>query len=369
MRNLFAASGAAATNRAGWRRRLAAAAVAAFTIAGPIALTAEVSSAGTTNGEDYGVDLQVAQATANPNGPTEITWQDSSATVRQGYATLLRVKVSNAGLLPQLLPSSVAVNTGGRVDTGYEQLPSACSVNGAGATDIVTCSFSGLQSGGSTPYFEIPVATPTAGTLTHTATIPNELLGLPIGAEAPDSDTVTTTVTAGSGYGFITEGETFSWSNGSVNASLTAPQNLGGGGAFVNIYQGNGSDSTCGSGPCASVEARTDWVQVGGTAPTASDPFKVTINYPGVQQTCNGVGYPSGCNPLFFLGTGIQAGPAEQIPACATFSPAPGGGVAHADPDPCIYGMSPAGNGSIVYLVAILEDSGFPLPLPGLGNK
>ena len=369
MRTFFAASGAAATARPGWRRRIAAAAVAALSIAGPIVLTAGTSSAAVTNGEDFGVDLQVAQATANPTGPTEITWQDGGATVRQGTATLLRVQVTNAGVVPQVLDSSVSVDTGGRVDTGYEQLPSACSVDGTGATDVVTCAVSGLLlPGAATPYFEIPVATPTTGTLTHTASIPNELLGLPLGAEAPDTDTVTTTVTAGSGYGFITEGETIAYNNGSINVSLTAPNNLGGGGVFVNLYQGNGSDSTCGTGPCATVEARTDWVQVSGTAPTANDPFKVSINYPGVQQTCNGVGFPSGCNPLYFLGTGIQAGPAEQIPACAGFSPAPGGGVPHADPDPCLYGMSPAGNGSIVYLVAILEDSGFPLPLLG-GNK
>lgn len=363
MRKLFAAPGAAAINRSGWRRRLAAAAVAVATIAGPVALTAEAGSAATANVEDYGVDLQVAQATANPTGPTEITWQDGGATVRQGTGTLLRVRVTNTGALPQLLPSSVTVNTDGRVDTNFE-LPAACSVNSAGATDIVRCTFSGLQPGTSTRYFEIPVNTPTTGTLTHTARIPNELLGLPLAPEAPDSDSVTTTVTANSGYGFVSEGETIGFNNGSINVSLTAPQNLGGGGAFVNIYQGSGSDSTCGTGPCADVEARTDWVQVGGTAPTSGDPFRISINYPQVQQKCNGVGFPSGCNPLYFLGTGVQAGPAELIPACASFSPS-GNGAAIADPDPCIYGMGPAGNGSVTYLVAILEDSGFPLPLLG----
>ena len=348
-------------------RRLAAAVVAALTIAGPIALTAQPTAAETTNGEDLGVNLQVAQATANPTGPTEITWQDGSATVRQGTATLLRVQVTNAGLLPApvLGNGSVSVNTGGRVDTGFLALSSACSVNGSGATDVVTCAYGQLQQGASSPFFEIPVATPTAGTLTHKATIPNELLGLPLGTEAPDSDTVTTSVTADSGYGFLTESESYTYNNGSINVTFTAPNNLGGGGVFVNIYQGNGSDSTCGASQCAAVEARTDWVQVGGTAPTADDPFLVSINYPGVQQTCAGVGYPSGCNPLYFFGTGVQAGAAEQIPACASYSPSPGGGVAHADPDPCLYGMNPAGNGSVIYLVAILEDAGFPLPLIG----
>jgi hypothetical protein len=343
-------------------RRLAAAVVAALTIAGPIALTAQPTAAETTNGEDLGVNLQVAQATANPTGPTEITWQDSSATVRQGTATLLRVQVSNAGLLPSPLlgGGSVAVNTGGRVDTGFAALSSACSVNGSGATDVVTCTYGQLQSGATTPFFEIPVATPSTGTLTHTATIPNELLGLPLGTEAPDTDTVSTTVTADSGYGFLTEGESYTYNNGSINVTFTAPNDLGGGGAFVNIYQANGSDSTCGATQCAAVEARTDWVQVGGTAPTADDPFRVSIHYPGVQQTCNGVGFPSGCNQVYFLGTGVQAGPAELIPACAA-----GGGIAHADPDPCVYNILPTGTGERTFLVAILEDAGFPIPILG----
>jgi hypothetical protein len=344
------------------RKLLAALAATVGLVAGPIAL-AESSSAAITNGEDIGIAIAVAQATANPSGPTEITWQ-SSATVRQGTATLLRVQAQNAGAVPQL-SGSISVNTGGQVDEAFEALSGACSVDGSGATDVVSCSYGLLLPGASSPLFEIAVATPTTGTLTHTASVPNETLGLPLGTEAPDTATATTTVTSGSGYGFITEGEKISFNNGSINVSLTAPQNLGGGGAFVNLYQGNGSDSTCGATSCASVEARTDWVQVGGTAPTASDPFRVSVNYPGVMQTCNGVGYPSGCNPLYFLGTGIQAGTAEQIPACAGFSPAPGGGTPNANPDPCIYGLGPAGNGSVTYLVAILEDSGFPIPLIG----
>jgi hypothetical protein len=339
-------------------RRLAAAVVAALTIASPIVLTAQPTSAEATNGEDLGVNLQVAQATANPTGPTEITWQDGSATVRQGTATLLRVQVSNAGLLPSpLLGGSVSVNTGGRVDTGFQALSSACSVNGAGATDVVTCSYGQLPLGGTTPFFEIPVATPSTGTLTHTATIPNELLGLPLGTEAPDSDTVTTTVTANSGYGFVTEGETITYNNGSIDVTFTAPDDLGGGGVFVNIYQGNGSDSTCGENQCAAVEARTDWVQVGGTAPTAGDPFQVSIRYPGVKQTCNGVAGP--CNEIFFLGTGVQAGAAAPIAACVS------DGVA--DPDPCVDEIIPSGTGERTFVVALLEDSGFPIPI--LGGK
>jgi hypothetical protein len=342
-------------------RRLAAAVIAALTIAGPIALTAQPSSAALTNGEDLGVNLQVAQATANPTGPTEITWQDASATVRQGYATLLRVQVTNAGAVPELLGGSVAVNTGGRVDGGFEALSSACSVNGAGATDVVTCTYGLLLPGASTPFYEIPVATPTTGTLTHTATIPNEALGLPVGAEAPDTDTVKTTVTSNSGYGFVTAGETISYNNGSIDVSLTAPNDMGGGGAFVNIYQGDASDSTCGASPCRTAEARTDWVQVGGTAPTAGDPFKVAVHYPG-RQTCNGAEFGGTCNPLYFLGTGVTAGPAQPIPFCLS-----GEGVAVANPDPCIYDINPvAGSGGErTILVAILEDSGFPIPFLG----
>jgi hypothetical protein len=343
-------------------RRLLAAIVATVTIAGPVALTAQTSAANPLNVADLGVTLEVAQATQNPlTGGTSITWQ-STATVNPGQGTLLRARISNDGAIPQSA-ATLTVDTGGNVDPDFDLDP-ACSATTA---TTVTCSFGDLAAGQSSPYVHIGVETGAAPTLAHSAGVsafPGEAVQLPLAPESPDTASASTT-TAVSGFAFITDGESVSFtsSDSDVQTTLTAPVGgTNGGGFFVHLYEGDAGDTVCGLSPCYGAEARADFVQVGGTPIAKENPLRATVTYPQVKQTCNGLGGGSGCNPIHFLKTGQTLGVAPQVPKCSTY--APGGGTPYASADPCVYGLGrPQGQGgTVTYLIALLEDIGFPIP-------
>jgi hypothetical protein len=343
-------------------RRLAVAVIAALTIGGPIALTAQTSAANPLNVADLGVTLQVAQATQNPlTGGTTITWQ-GSATVNPGQGTLLRASMSNDGALSQS-DATLTVNTGGDVDPNYDLDP-ACSVS---APTTVTCSFGTLAAGQSSPFVYIAVETGAATSLAHQAGVsafPGETVQLPLAPESPDSASASTTV-ANSGFAFLTDGESasFTSADSDVNTVFSLPQNAtNGGGVFVHLYEGNATDTTCGLSPCYAPEARADFVQVGGTPITKENPLRAAVTYLQIKQTCNGLGGGSGCNPIYFLKTAQTLGIATQVPKCSTY--APNGITPYASSDPCVYGLARI-DGSVQYLIALLDDIGFPIPLLG----
>jgi hypothetical protein len=344
-------------------RRLLAAIVATLTVAGPVALTARTSAANPLNVADLGVTLQVAQATQHPLlGGTTIEWQ-STATVNPGEGTLLRASIANDGTLPQS-DATLTVDTGGTVDPDYDLDP-ACS---ATSSVTVTCSFGSLAAGQSSPTVHIAVETGAATSLIHTATVaafPGETLQLPLAQESPDSASATTTV-ADSGYAFLTDGESaeFASADGAVKTTFTVqPGTTNGGGAFVHLYEGNGSDSICGTTFCQAAEARADFVQVGGTPATVETPFIVAVEYP--KQNCAGRGGGSSCNPIYHQKTGTTFGLATNTANCSGENfYHPNGEVAHphAIPDPCVYGRPKGDSGEVRFLIAVLEDIGFPIP-------
>jgi hypothetical protein len=336
-----------------------AAIVATATMAGPIALTAQTSGAHPLNVADLGVSLVVAQATEHPLlGGTTITWQ-GSATVNPGQGTLLGATISNDGAIAQS-DATLTVDTGGTVDPNFDLHP-ACT---ATTSSTVTCSFGELAAGQSSPFVHIAVETGAATSLQHHAAVsasPGESLQVPLAQESPDSASASTTV-ASSGFAFITDGESTSFTSGDNDVTTTFALPAGatdGGGMFVHLYEGDASDTSCGLSPCYAPEARADFVQVGGTPVSKENPVRVSVTYPQVKQTCNGLGGGSGCNPIHYLKTGQTLGPAPAVPKCSTYTP--GGGTPYASADPCVYGLDRV-DGSVVYLIALLEDIGFPIP-------
>lgn len=337
------------------RKLLAAVAAMVGLVAGPIAFT-ETGSAGTLNVTDLGVYMEVAQAVFSPDGNASLVWQSTSEVV-PGAGTLIRARAENASAVPQL-GLKLTVNTGAPIDPEYTINGCAGTVATAGQT--VTCT----TSGGPTGWVYIGLLANTAGTLHHSATAsgtPGELLQLPLEPEAPDSASARTTVDPDSEFAFLTDGESASQAGGGVNQTFTVPEGAtNGGGVFVHLYTGNGSDTSCGTGGCYGPEARADFVQSGGTPVSDTNPFTISVNYPGVTQSCNGLGGPSGCNPIFYIRT--AAGVAAETPKCSTYGPN-GGTPNTSTNDPCVYSLERNGNGpgETTYHIALKTDIGFPI--------
>lgn len=359
MRNLFSA------------RRLMAAAVAALSIGGPIALSAQPSQADIAPVADVSASLEVAQATTNPlTGGTTIGWQ-KSASVNPGLGTLLRARIDNVGLLP-VLSASITIAPGRKLAPNFTLDP-ACVVIAGATADTVTCSYGTLAAGTSTPYVYVPATMPATGTVTSVATTSASPDGIvQLTPNANDSASVTSTAT-NSGYAFLTDGQSASFhsADGKVDSSFTVPAGTTkGGGVFVRLYEGNGSDTTCGSTLCNAPEARADFVQVGGTPVTTDNPFRMAVSY-SVKQTCNGLGYGSNCNPIYFLKTAQTAGVANQVQKCVSgYAPNSSNltGV-KANPDPCLYSLGRHGDldadDPVTYYLALKDDIGFPIPIVG----
>lgn len=343
-------------------RRVLAALVAVAAIGGPLAYAAQPSGADILPPvSDTGVVLQVAQATLTGSGATAITWQNA-ATINGSQDTLIRAQFINDGTLPQL-SATLTINAGGKLDPGFTVDP-GCSVTPGATSDTVTCSYGTVMGGQSEPFVNLAVQTASATSITSTASetaVPDGLVS--VLSDGDETGSVTTTV-LNSGYAFLTDGQslTFNSTDGNVTETFSVPAGgTHGGGLFVHLYEGDGSTSTCGgTTSCYTPMARADFVQVGGTAPVASNPFTDIVGYPNVKQTCNGLGGGSGCNPIYYLSTGIAAGAAVLVPKCTTY--AASGGTPNASSDPCIYTLSHVGSGSTTYYIALLTDPGFPIP-------
>lgn len=341
-------------------RRLLTAVITAVSLTAPIALTTQITAADPLNVGDLGVELQVAQATAAPSGETQITWQNS-ADVRAGTGTALRARIYNAGSLPQ---SSVVlnINTGSRVDPDFD-LANGCSVSAGLLADTVSCAVGSLSAGQSSPWFDVAVDTPLLGITFHSTSgtaFPGELISLPLAQEAPDSGSATTSASPTSGYAVLTDGESATYNDSQVNETFAVPEGTTNGGAvFVHLYRGDGSDSTCGTGPCYGPEARADFVQIGGTTASAENPFVMEVVYP--KQSCAGIGSGSSCNPIYHQKTATTSGPAVLTSNCVNYHPNGAVSDVDANPDPCVYGR-PVVGGNIRFKIALYTDIGFPIP-------
>lgn len=347
-----------------WSRRLLAGAVAAA-IAAPFSL-AQPATANPLNVSDIGVDAEVAQATLSAPGQVDITWQES-ATVIPGTGTLVRARLYNDGAIPQL-DATLTISAGGQLDGDFDLDPACVAVDGL-VSDTVVCKFGQLDAGASTPFVNVAVEVGAAATIVTTASgtaTPDSLVPVEVVADDDETDSVTTTTSTDTGFAFLTDGEStsFTSASGNVKESFAVPQGAtSGGGFFVHLYEGDSSPATCGGGPCYQPQARADFVQVGGTSqPQPSNPLRMTVSYPNVQSTCNGLAYP-GCNPLYYLPTGVTGGPAALTPPCSTYKP--NGTNAFASSDPCVYAVSASLSGARTWSIALIDDIGFPIPKIG----
>ena len=350
-----------ARTRSLWSRRLLAGVVASV-IAAPLAL-AQPAPADALNISDIGVEAQVAQATLAAPGQVEITWQDS-ATIIPGTGTLVRARMYNDGAIPQL-DASLRIDGGGQLDADFALDPACQALQGL-LSDTLVCNFGQLDPNESTPFVYAAVeagATPTIVTTASGTATPDSLIPVEVIADDDETDSVTTSVVPQAGFAFLTDGEStaFTSASGNVQETFAVPNGAtNGGGFFVHLYEGDSTSATCAGGPCYQPQARADFVQVGGTStPQPANPLRMTITYPNVRQTCNGLAYP-GCNPIHYLETGIVAGDAPLVPACSTFQP--NGNNAFASHDPCVYAVGATLNGVRTWSIALLEDIGFPIP-------
>ena len=350
-------------SHAWWWRRLLGAAVTAVTVAAPLALSAQPSQADILPPvSDVGVSLQVAQATLNSVGQTVITWQNA-ATITPGKNTLLRAQFYNDGTIPQL-SATLTVDAGGKLAAGFA-IP-GCTVSAGLTDDTVSCNYGTVMPGQAEPFVYIAVATGTAPSVTSIATQTATPDGL--ATVAPDGDetaTATTTVLANSGFAFLTDGQSVSFTStdGEVSETFALPAGATGGtgGVFVQLSEVSSAGTTCGGAACYAAEAKASFVQVGGSPVQASNPFTDAITYNNAKQTCNGLGGGSGCNPIYFLPTGVTAGAATQVPKCSTYG-TNGAGTPNASSDPCVYDLTHTTSGVTTYGIALLSDPGFPIP-------
>lgn len=352
------------TDRAGstwnrWKRRAAALVAATTTIAAPLALLAQPTSADVGPIADAGMTLKVAQATLTSAGTVSINYQ-SSATVIPGRDTLLQAQYFNNGQV-DTLSSTMTINLGGPRDAGYVLDP-ACKDE---ANNTVTCTYGTTKAGDSQPPVYIPVQTGTS-TLTSTGSEQSFIGGVvPIDWDGDDSATATTNVSNTSGIAFLTDGQstTFTSADGKVKETFTLPAGAtNGGGYFVQLKEITPSPYTCGDATtqCYGAVGAADFARVGGTEPTAVNPLQMTITYLQLKQSCNGIGGPSGCNPLFYAPTGQASGVTTRVPNCTTYS-SNGTGAPVASNDPCIYSLTKTTQGIVTYAIALLKDVGFPV--------
>ena len=342
-------------------RRLLAGVVAAV-IAVPLSL-AQPAPADPLNVSDIGVDAEVAQATLAEPGQVDITWQDE-ATILPGTGTLVRARLYNDGAIPQL-DASLTIAGGGQLDPDFALDPACDAVQGL-LSDTVVCDFGQLDPGESTQYVYAAIEAGTVSPIVTTATgsgTPDSVIPVEVVADDDETDSVTTNVVAQSGFAFLTDGEStsFASTSGNVHETFAVPSGAtNGGGFFVHLYEGDSSLATCGGVACYQPQARADFVQVGGTTePQPTNPLRMSVTYPNVKQTCNGLAYP-GCNPIHYLPTGVTAGDAALVPACSSYTP--NGTKAVASHDPCVYGVSASGNGARTWAIALIDDIGFPIP-------
>jgi hypothetical protein len=342
----------------GWGRKLVTVGAAALTIAGGFGLAPGAHADLLVS--DIGVAMTSAQSTVTP-----------------GKDAFLTAHIYNDGNVGQL-SAQMVVNTGGKLDANYTTDPSfkngTCSRSASQSTltsDTVVCNYGALAPGASEPSVTIAVVTPTGKTsmtsVASEAGTPDSTVPLP--EPTPDNDesaTVVTTLSTNSGTAALSDGQslTFQSADGNETTTFSVPQHgTNGGEVIVQLDEQNTTvdQITCGGGTCYAPAAEAKWTQVGGTPPTTTNPFTTTVKYNNVKQVCNGLGGPSGCQPIFFLPTGQTTGDAKPIPLCTNYTPT--NTTPLASSDPCVYELTKV-NGIVTYFLAELTDQIVPISVP-----
>jgi hypothetical protein len=116
----------------------------------------------------------------------------------------------------------------------------------------------------------------------------------------------------------------------------------------------------CGTTKCISTAAEAIFPAASTfQAANVSNPLEFDITY-NIKQSCNGKGTPSGCLPIYWIGSGsTTAQPVAQCPSYATNQPNP---PVMSDPNaPCLNFIAHDPTGVVTYEVALLKDIVLPL--------
>jgi hypothetical protein len=321
----------------------------------------EAPAAGSTNVQtvvrSQAAFVEISVPPPNPNDDTatantsvlyklDVTLTNNPSNVLLGNDTLLSAKVTNNGV-PQS-GVTLTITTGGTADPALA-LPAGCASANGGAN--VVCSNVALSTG-QTKQFDVAVTSPTSGssmTSTATATGANGSTG---------SASVSTTLSANA-QAFVPQGHSLSYSSSAVNDTFSVPQGAAPG-IFLTLRQADITGTMCGTSPCNSIAAEAVFPSNG--TYQATDPnhpliFRVAYTF---KQTCNGIGTPSGCNAVYWIGSGSTT--AQQVQPCPTYSQTREQAARMADPNtPCLNFVNKTTQGLVTYSIALLKDISIPI--------
>lgn len=301
------------------------------------------SNATATN--DLGA-TKTASATTNLYG-LGLSLSSNPSTVLSGNDTLLSAIVSNNGA-PQT-NVVVKVNTGGIIDSSFA-LPSGCTA----ASGVATCTVSSLATGAS-KQFDIAVTTnPTATSMASSATA--------TGANGSSASASATTTEDANAAAFVPQTKSLSNTTPADSNTFSVPQGSTVG-LILKLQDKDVTGLTCGTGPCNPTAVEALFPNTGTySANDVNHPlmWKVTYNF---KQSCNGLGTPSGCNPLYWMGSGQNT--PQQLLQCTTFNKNRETLPAHMlnANTPCINFVTHTTGGIVTYDVAVLKDISLPILL------
>jgi hypothetical protein len=270
------------------------------------------------------------------------------STVLAGSDTLLSGTVKNTGF--DQTGIKLTIDTGSTVDPAIA-LPANCTVDTGNA--IVTCNNISLLNG-QTAQVDVAATTPptTGQTVTSTAT--------GAGAYGSGGTAGTETHTDATTAAFVPHGHSLSFSNANQSSTFQVPDGSAPGLVVATSEGALDPGTKCGASDCDPHPAQAIFPGTGtysGNDPNHPFIWNITWN---IKQSCAGKGFPSGCLPLYWIGSGQTiAQPVQNCPSYATNHANP---AVMSDPNvPCLNFLSKSPQGGIVtYQVALLKDIQIP---------
>jgi hypothetical protein len=266
--------------------------------------------------------------------------------VRNGLDVILRTVVTNNGFGQSNI--TLSVNTGGTADTANQPLPTGCTASGA----TVTCSAISLATGQSRT-FDMAIKTPATGTLmTSTATAS--------GANSSSATDSIDTALSGTAAAFVPDGTSLGYTDSTATDTFSVPAN-----STVGLILHLGvttlpAGTKCGTSDCTTQAVEATFDNSGTySANNVNNPLIWAIQY-NFAQTCNGKGTPSGCLPIYWIGSGKTI--PQQIPTCPTYQTSKQVQARMTDINiPCLNFVQKTSTGLVTYFVALLKDITIPI--------
>jgi len=243
---------------------------------------------------------------------------------------------------------TLTIATGGVVDSALA-LPAGC-VADSGNTSV-TCSNISVFTG-ETKQFDVAATTPATGSsITSTATV--------TGANGSGNSASTTTTLSANAQAFVPQGHALTFDNVTQSGTFQVPQGSAPG-IFLTLDEADITGTLCGATPCAPKAAEALFPSSGTYQATdPNHPLIWSLGYKA-KQSCNGRGFPSGCLPLYWIGSGQST--AQQIAPCPTYATNRANPARMTDPNvPCINFVTKTTQGLVTYEVALLKDIVIPI--------